>query len=59
MYTERLILIYIIGGYFISPIIINWAKDADSHYWFMPFLLWSALIVTAIWAVRSKDIDGI
>ena len=57
MYTERLILIYLTGGYFLSPLIINWAKDFSIQLWYLPYLIWSALIATAVWAVRSKDID--
>ena len=57
MYTERLILIYLMGGYFLSPFIINWAKNLSLHPWYFPYLIWAALIITAIWATQSKDID--
>ncbi len=57
MYAERLVLIYLIGGYFCSPIIMNWAKDAHANMWYLPYLIWSIFIVAATWAVRSKDID--
>lgn len=59
MYTERVLLSYIIGGYFLSPIIMNWAKDLGSNQWFFPYLIWAFLILASIWATRSKNIDGI
>lgn len=57
MYIERLLLIYLMGGLFLSPVIVNWAKEANPTMWYLPYLIWAALIITALWAVRSKDID--
>lgn len=59
MYTERVLLTYIIGGYFFSPVAMNWVRDIGSNYWYMPYVIWSLLIIATLWAAGSKDIDGI
>ena len=57
MYIDRLVLILIISGYFISPAIMEWASEGGTA-WYRPYLAWAGVIVTIIWITRSRDLDG-
>jgi hypothetical protein len=57
MYINRLILIFIIGGYFISPAVIEWISQGGIA-WYRPYVAWAGIIILVIWINRSRDLDG-
>jgi hypothetical protein len=58
MYTDRLLIIFILGTYLLSPAIIEWWSDGG-RAWFGPFLVWTLLIALSYWIGRSRDFDGL
>ncbi|MDF1779875.1 MAG: hypothetical protein P1U67_01135 [Alcanivoracaceae bacterium] len=58
MYTDRLLIIFILGTYLLSPAIIQWWSDGGQS-WFRPFMVWLALIGLSYWIARSRDFDGL
>jgi hypothetical protein len=58
MYTDRLLMIFILGTYLLSPAIIEWWSDGG-RAWFRPFLVWTLLIGLSYWIGRSRDFDGL
>jgi len=58
MYTDRLLIIFILGTYLLSPAIIEWWSDGG-RAWFRPFLIWMFLIMLSYWIGRSRDFDGL
>lgn len=56
MYTDRLLIIFILGTYLLSPTIIQW-WSAGGQAWFRPFLVWMTLIALTFWTARSRDFD--
>lgn len=58
MYTDRLLIIFILGTYLLSPVIIEWWSDGG-RAWFRPFLVWLFLIGLSYWIARSRDFDGL
>jgi len=57
MYMDRLVLIFIVGGFFISPIVMEWVSEGGIA-WYRPYLLWAGIIITVVWVTRSRDLDG-
>lgn len=58
MYTDRLLIIFILGTYLLSPVIIEWWSDGG-RAWFRPFIVWFFLIGLSYWIARSRDFDGL
>jgi len=58
MYINRLVLIFILGTFLLSPTLLAWTQ-AGGLAWYRPFLIWGLLIVLVYWISRSRDIDGI
>ncbi len=56
MYIDRLILIFIIGGYIVSPAIMEWSSTPGGA-WYRPYMIWALLIGIGFWVTRSKDLD--
>ena len=58
MYTDRLLIIFILGTYLLSPAIIElWGED--SRAWFHPYLIWLGLIALSYWIAKSRDVHGL
>ncbi len=58
MYIDRLVLIFILGSYFLSPTIMEWARQGGIA-WYRPYLIWLLLIGIAFLITRSRDADGL
>ncbi|MCG8670140.1 MAG: hypothetical protein MI867_12050 [Pseudomonadales bacterium] len=56
MYIDRLVLLFIAGGYILSPAIIQWWTDAGTD-WYRPFFVWGGMIALTFWIARSRDLD--
>src|SRR5690606_4322749 len=56
MYTDRLLIIFILGTYLLSPSIIQWSSDGEQS-WFRPFLVWMALIALSYRIAPSRVFD--
>lgn len=57
MYIDRLILLFIVGAYVLSPALMQWWIDGGV-IWYRPFLVWGLLIAVTYWIARSRDLDG-
>lgn len=58
MYTDRLLIIFILGTYLLSPAIIDWWSEGG-RAWYRPYLIWLGLIALSYWIAKSKDVDGL
>lgn len=60
MYTDRLLIIFILGTYLLSPAIIDWWSEAG-RAWYRPYLIWMSLIALSYWIARARgrDTDGL
>jgi hypothetical protein len=58
MYIDRLVLIFILGTFLLSPSLLAWT-NAGGLAWYRPFLVWAILITVVFWMSRSRDIDGL
>jgi hypothetical protein len=58
MYIDRLILIFILGTFLLSPSLMSWAETGGLA-WYRPFLIWGILIILIFWISRSSDLDGL
>ncbi|MFZ5699305.1 MAG: hypothetical protein ACOY9J_11420 [Pseudomonadota bacterium] len=58
MYTDRLLLLFILGGYLLSPALIEWWSDGGTA-WYRPYLIWLALIIFSYWIGKSRDLDDV
>lgn len=58
MYFDRLIILFVIGAFLLSPIIIDWRSD-ELVVWYKPFVVWLTLIVMALWVARSRDLHDL
>lgn len=58
MYFDRLIILFVIGAFLLSPVIIDWRSD-ELVVWYKPFVVWLLLIVTAFWIARSRDLHDL
>lgn len=56
MYIHRLILMFVLGAFLFSPIIIDWWVDSTGS-WYRPFALWLVLIGISIWILRWEEED--
>ncbi len=56
MYIDRLILLFVVGGYILSPALMQWWIDAGDA-WYRPFMIWLLLIGLTFWIARSRDLD--
>ncbi len=58
MYADRLLIIFIVGTYLMSPAIIEWWSEGGNA-WYRPYLIWLFLIVLSFWIGKSRDVDGL
>lgn len=58
MYVDRLILIFVLAAYLLSPVIINWWSNGGTE-WYQPFTVWAILIAVSYWVARSRDLDDL
>lgn len=58
MYTDRLLIIFILGTYLLSPAIIEWWSEGGQA-WYRPYLIWLFLIGLSYWIGKSRDVDGL
>ena len=56
MYTDRLLLLFIVGAYLLSPALIEWWSDGGTA-WYRPYLIWLFLIFLSFW--MSRDLDDV
>ncbi len=58
MYADRLLLLFILGAYLLSPALIEWWSDGGTA-WYRPYLIWLGLIVFSYWIGKSRDLDDV
>ena len=58
MYIDRLVLLLIIGGYILSPAILQWWTESGVA-WYRPYLLWALMIALTFWITKSRDLDDL
>lgn len=58
MYTDRLLLLFILGGYLLSPALIEWWSDGGTA-WYRPYLIWLFIIFFSYWIGKSRDLDDV
>lgn len=58
VYFDRLVILFVIGSFILSPVIINWRSD-ELIVWYKPFVVWIVLIGLAFWVARSRDINDL
>ncbi|MBA3980321.1 MAG: hypothetical protein C0462_06925 [Alcanivorax sp.] len=54
MYADRLLIIFIVGAYLLSPAIIEWWSDGG-RAWYRPYMMWLLLIALCYWISRGRD----
>lgn len=54
MYADRLLIIFIVGTYLLSPAIIEWWSDGG-RAWYRPYTMWLLLIVLCYWIGRGRE----
>lgn len=57
MYVNRLILLFVVGTFILSPVILQGGNEL-SRTWLTPFGIWLLLIVMAYWISREPDHDA-
>ncbi|MDO8329337.1 MAG: hypothetical protein Q7T36_02570 [Fluviicoccus sp.] len=58
MYIDRLVLIFILGAYLLSPAIIEWWSVGGTA-WLRPYFIWIILIVLSYWIGKSRDLHDL
>ncbi|MCC6200444.1 MAG: hypothetical protein IT466_06705 [Moraxellaceae bacterium] len=58
MYIDRLVLLFIVGAYLLSPSIIEWWSDGGTA-WYRPYLIWLGLIILSYWIGKSRDLTDL
>ncbi len=58
MYFDRLVITFIVAGYFLSPIVMDWVSQGGSQ-WYRPYVVWLLFIVIAFWVTRGRDINDL
>lgn len=58
MYIDRLVILFIVGGYFLSPMVMEWSSQGGTA-WYRPYVVWLMLIGLGYWITRSRDLDGL
>ena len=56
MYTDRLLIIFIVGAYLLSPVIIEWWSEGG-RAWHRPYMMWLVLIALSYWIGRGRPAD--
>jgi hypothetical protein len=56
MYINRLVLLFVVGAYLLSPAIIEWWSEGGTA-WYRPYLIWLGLIGLSFWVGRSQDLN--
>lgn len=52
MQLYRLMLVFVVGVYLLSPALMEWWQEHDTP-WYRPFILWGVLIFIAVLLERS------
>jgi len=55
-YIDRLVIFYILVGFGVGPIVIEWAL-LTSMDWYLIYLAWAVLIGSAYWINKGRDLD--
>lgn len=58
MYIDRLVLIFIIGAYLLSPAMVEWWSLGGTA-WLNPFIIWLILIAISYLVVTNRDTHDI
>lgn len=58
MYTDRLLIFFILGAYLLSPALLRWLSDGHSG-WFQPYLIWGLLILLSYWVTHRNGREDI
>lgn len=53
MYVNRLLLMFIIGSFFLAPSLLEWIDHAQID-WYRPYLLWIGIIALLYGAVYRR-----
>jgi len=53
MFIDRIILIFIIIAYFLSPAILSWISSGGNA-WYRPYLLWLGIILINYWLISKQ-----
>ncbi len=56
MYIDRLLILFILGAYLLTPAIVHWWTQGET-LWYRPYFIWLLLIILNFWIVRSRDLD--
>lgn len=55
MYIDRLLILFILGAYLLSPAVIRWWGGGELG-WYQPYIFWGLLILLSYWAThRSRQ----
>lgn len=57
MYIDRLVLLFIVGAFLLSPTIIEWWSEGGTA-WYRPYLIWLVLIALSFRVGRSRDLSN-
>lgn len=58
MYTDRVLILFILGVYLMSPALVSWWGEAG-HQWYRPYAVWLGLIAVSYWVARQRSSDGL
>jgi hypothetical protein len=53
MFVNRLLLVFIIGSFFLSPSLLQWISHGQTD-WYRPYLLWIFLIALLYWTIYRR-----
>ena len=56
MYIDRLVILFIVGAYALSPAIAKWWVEAGTA-WYRPYIVWLVLIILCYRIAKSRDLD--
>lgn len=58
MYIDRLILLFVVGAYLLSPVIIDGWRSSGAA-WYHPYTVWALLIALGFWIARNRDLNDL
>lgn len=53
MYTDRLLIFFILGAYLLSPALLKWWSGGHPS-WYQPYAIWALLILLSYWVTRKN-----
>lgn len=53
MYTDRLLIFFILGAYLLSPSLLKWWTGSQPG-WYQPYVIWGLLIGLTWWVTRHQ-----